>query len=520
MWPVPAAPMLIDLAAELRRFAIPCRGIVEAGAPSAPEVGTSASRANVLRVAAPGSELAVLRAAAGALAGCDAVLARVRLAEPDPGVAEVEDVDAWLFDRGFVRVRTHRISAQDGEALYVASQRVERPFDALEARRGIVQVPDLGRKGRFANQLFQVAFAYFYALRSGAGLALPPWPEGKWFALPDFAAPANLPTMVLPNGNRDHLGFFELDRPPVDVGFSGYFQDLPPAVKRHRALFRRLLAFRPEIQALADAWTAVLTENGRRPLIALHVRRGDYQAVPLGTHPHARIPTEWYVTALRAELRERPDACVHVASDDPRVAAEILAAVGYRADPATPSHPVPPSGLADHIGDFHALSAADVSLICNSSYSRMAALLGRPGQRCLLADIATARFEPYDAWEDTAFWHRFLPARDARLFSLFDGCNEPAAIEQRALQTLVSADRLWAVTNRAALWWRTTGMLWALLAAPPLPRILWRLRPEGDPPVAECRKIEAAARSYWRLIRSGNLPPTLPRWRFLTRRRG
>lgn len=463
---------------------------------------------NVLSVDTQGSELAILRGGEAYLAACDAILLEVNFAELYADCPEVEEIDAFLFDRGFIRVRTGLWSRHWGDALYVRSDRIADPFDIFDVRRGTVQIPDFGKNGRFANQLFQFAFAYFYALRAGANIKLPTWPEGRFFRVPPFRRPVNLPVVRLPNGNRDHLAFFSLAKPPRNLGFSGYFQDLPAAVKRHEVLFRRLFAFRPEIQAKLDRWFAAVGKGGARPVIALHVRHGDYPAVDPRTYAHARVPTAWCIAALRAELALQPDAYVHVATDTPAVAREILAAVG-RAD-----QDLYPCDAPDPIRDFHALRTAGVSLLCNSSFSRMAALLSPRDRKTLLVNFASGGFDAYDAWTDEAFWFRFSPPSEPSLCSVFDGCREPEEIERQATAMIVAADRDWREHNRFRLWRLTVGAYWATFVQ----RALRRLRPRRLRleflSLAAYRQMLASVFEYWDKVASGEAPPSLPRWRF------
>lgn len=466
---------------------------------------------NVLMMDTQGAEFSILRGASAYLERCDAILMEVNLAELYEGCAEVETIDAYLFDRGFVRVRTGLWSRHWGDALYVRSTFVTDPYAILEGRRGLVQMRDLGRNGQFANQLFQLAFAYFYALRAGARIALPKWKAASLFeGLPAFEKPMNLPLLTFANGNRDPLGFWEIENPPRDIDFSGYFQDFPNSWRiHHRDLFRRLFRFRPDLEAALAAWREEATEGGRRPLIALHVRRGDYVDATPGSHIFSRIPFDWFVQALRRLMAEHPTAYVHVSSDDAIVAGQILTAAGLTAESE------PACDAPAFLRDFHALRTADAALLGNSSFSRMAALLAQHGQRTLLVNPASGEFEPYDAWAEDAFWFRFSSPADRHRKSVFDDCGTPAAVERRAAELVAAADRAWAARHPIARWLRTTGATWAAIAgsvlAPLLPR-RWR----GEYlSVAAYREQMRDVSEYWRVIKTGGAPAQLPHRRFI-----
>jgi hypothetical protein len=45
--------------------------------------------------------------------------------------------------------------------------------------------------------------------------------------------------------------------------------------------------------------------------------------------------------------------------------------------------------------------------MCNSSFSRMAAILADSAQKCFLPVFKTEGFVPYEPWLDCDFWARF-----------------------------------------------------------------------------------------------------------------
>ena len=101
------------------------------------------------------------------------------------------------------------------------------------------------------------------------------------------------------------------------------------------------------------------------------------------------------------------------------------------------------STLPDHVLDFEILRRADYLAICNSSFSRMAAILAPATQRCFLPSFQTHSFEPYEPWGDPAFWPPFAdswrgtlprgqrrgqPASDASGKEAFGSSEEPAIL--------------------------------------------------------------------------------------------
>ncbi len=461
---------------------------------------------NVLILDIQGAELRALSGARDYLRHCDVIQCEISFAELYDGQPDIEDIDAFLFDAGFVRVHVDMaFSRYWGDAVYVRSHFVTDPYDLLgpeAVRRGIVEIPDFGANGRFANQLFQLAFLYFYCLRTGARPALPEWTrEFDGLDLPSWSRPRGYPVVVFDDGSLDPLNLWQVRRAPVDLGFAaGFYQELPKTLLRHRDLFRRL--FRPQAPVMEAfrAWLDDVTEGGRQRLVAAHVRRGDY--FPLGDgEPFgilSQAPSAWYTDELVKILR--PGDAVHIATNEPAAGAALLEAVGRSAGPAPPAQ-VPP-----HLLDFLALMHADVALYCNSSYSLMAALLADDGQDARIVRPATRDFEDFAPWALDGFWRRF---GGAPVPTIDDGAAEDS------VQAMVNgADRAWMRKHRLRLR-REVDVAFALYRAARRWRKYLPRKYRHDFPSAETYgKLEAAIDSYWSALRSEGKAPALPRWRF------
>jgi glycosyltransferase involved in cell wall biosynthesis len=226
---------------------------------------------------------------------------------------------------------------------------------------------------------------------------------------------------------------WERDDPPIDVDLAGYFQELPACWRSHRPLLRRLFQLPPEQLQAIDAWRRDVTDGGRRTLVANHVRRGDYRDLQLGSAPWFRlVPTGWYLAWLRAIWPTLRDPLLYVATDEPEAIRPLFRE--FEMVPATfgsTAHALP-----DHVRDFGILGRADYLAVCNSSFSRMAAILAPETQNCFLASFQTRDFVPYEPWMDPAFWARFgdwgrdTPLRSAR-------AARPAASSRNVLEASV-----------------------------------------------------------------------------------
>ncbi|TWA82811.1 glycosyl transferase family 2 [Azospirillum brasilense] len=420
---------MLDIIGRAIRSGIPVRGLAladlpEAGFREGAEAvahpgqdplrldGASEEWADRLRAAdanalmAGGTEVLFRLGAAGGLEPLD-VIALLPAAEGETG----PPLAPFLFDRGFVPLR----GAGPGR-LFVRSAILPDPADAGADEGARVAMTSLGSNGRFANQMFQYAFLRLYGLRAGAPIQVPAWDGEALFGLSDDRPDPNaLPEIRFYDFDGDDRILWALDAPPAGVDFWGYFQEVPESWRQHRAFLRRLFRLRADLSSPLDRWTDRVTEGGRRPLLAVHVRRGDYVRLHReGLGWYRPIPEGWYVAWLRERLAAlagagSPEPVVFVATDEPAgvlpafaefeplTAADVSAAEASTGDADLPAHLI----------DFEILRRAGHLGIANSSFSRMASLLAPDGQRVAVPDIRTERLVPYDPWGERAFWERF-----------------------------------------------------------------------------------------------------------------
>ncbi|MBS0321897.1 MAG: DUF563 domain-containing protein [Proteobacteria bacterium] len=337
-----------------------------------------------------------------------------------PSAADAaRDTDAWrlqreLFDRGYVAIGAAD-AAQGPAQCFLASDHVRTLHGPGRIARARVTMATFADHGRFANQMFRYAFARLYGLRHGVAVQLPRWDGNVPYALDDDVAPAppTLPALEFPGFTDDDLALWHLDEPPVNVDFVGYFQETPACWRPHRPLLRTLFALaQPHAQAL-DAWRDRVTEGGRRTLVAVHVRRGDYRDHPLGSSYFRLVPEAWYVQWLHSTWSTLERPLLYVATDEPDSVLPAFAAFERAPPPAT--------ALPAHVADFEIMRRADRLAVCNSSFSHMAALLAPDAQRCVIPSMTDRRFEPYEPWIDPGFWKRFGPSTaTAVLFDVTD----------------------------------------------------------------------------------------------------
>jgi capsular polysaccharide biosynthesis protein/glycosyltransferase involved in cell wall biosynthesis len=349
-------------------------------------------------LAAPAEILAEIMVSAGASISFRAVAAITTLEHALPEDTE-RTLRRGLFDDGLVCIGSvglgrHKLT------LFLASDAV-RAKRYLHGGGGRITMSSLGSNGRFANQLFQYAFMKLYALRHDARMAVPDWQGRKLFELEDpDSAGIELPRLAFEGFSKQEHELWRSPSPPVEVDFEGYFQEIPSCWQRHRQLLRTLFELPAADRHALDAWRGEVTENGRRTLVAVHLRRTDYRVSILRWF--RIIPEEWYLDWLKEIWPTLADPVLFVATDEPDTVLPQFAEF-------SPKSSVDLAGLSlpDHVRDFEVLRRADYLAICNSSFSRMAAILGPDAQRCFLPSIQERRIVPYEPWDHNEFWQRF-----------------------------------------------------------------------------------------------------------------
>jgi glycosyltransferase involved in cell wall biosynthesis len=328
--------------------------------------------------------------------------------EAQPADAGVWKLQRALFDRGLVGIGSVQVAAVEARC-FLASDVVGSLHGLGVGARGHVTMSGLTDGGRFANQLFRYAYARLYALRHGLAAAMPAWPGQQLFGLDDPpCAGLEFPRLQFDGFTDNDRQLWDMSDPPVDIDLAGYFQEIPACWGRHRPLLRRMFQLSAEHRRAIDAWRDEVTDGGRRTLVAIHVRRGDYRSFRHEDVPWFRlVPESWYLAWLRTLWPTLRDPVLFVATDEP----ETIRPLFREFETVSATFGTPADALPEHVRDFEVLRRADYQAICNSSFSRMAAILAPSSQRCFLPSFHTRRLEPYEPWMDPAFWARFGEAR-------------------------------------------------------------------------------------------------------------
>ncbi len=281
----------------------------------------------------------------------------------------------------------------------------------------VFTMPTLGYNGRFANQLFQYAFLRLCARRRGAAILTFPWAGQQLFGFRDPLVDAVAPVVIDGEEAPDPDRYLHRDDPLGDlVEFRGFFQYDSRHYRPYRDFIRRLFVLEPKMRALCEEVVTRLRAGGR-PLVALHLRRGDY-----GHAQFFRAPARWYADWLRS--RAKPGASVvYLCSEAPAHLAPHFA--GQRL-----FHAGLLPGLSPRLAfilDFYVLTQADEVAISNSSFSFMAAMLNERATGFVRPTLEDRQLVAFDPWDAPVVLPRVLQAGEQAELDACDHAPQPAA---------------------------------------------------------------------------------------------
>ena len=388
----------------------------------------------------------------------------------------------FLFDSGFVPIKGGLPSRSEAHVLYGRSSHLHCASDAGVAGTDFVSMESLGNHGRFGNQIWQYLFVRMYGLRNGLVVRVPRWEGETVFCFSDERPLSKVEReqLSLPGIGDVDLGLWEVDDPPRNIDFKGYFQNVPSQWRVHKDFVRNTFRLRPDWHSAVTALYQSLARTGCT-IVAVHVRRGDYKRGQYVSPLYRLVPVDWYIKLLDDIWPRLSKPILHVSTDEPSVIRPLFKKYEQLDVTSLETN----LGMPTHVLDFVVLKESDHLLACNSSFSTSAALLGKPGQRCYIADFDSESFVPYDPWTEVSFTRRFLPqsrsiagggygSQGARRHALTMALQVAANIRMQAeINRLQNRIKALEASSRSPLKriarhaWRTVRDFWPLGGAAP-----------------------------------------------------
>lgn len=222
----------------------------------------------------------------------------------------------------------------------------------------MITFSQLGRYGRFANQLFQIAGTIGLATKHGYAYAFPEWVNRdhaerfgssedisiqKYFVYKLPETSLQFPDFPIPWGYHPNLYV------PDNISLSGHMQS--------EKYFKHCMGLIWQVFTMKD-------EPPQSDAVAIHWRLGDYD-----DKYHTRLKMDYYIAALKAI---GPVERATIYTDDRAAGAGLV----IRLEEET-GIPCALSVGGSYIKDFRFMKMAKHFICGNSSYSLMAAILGR-----------------------------------------------------------------------------------------------------------------------------------------------
>lgn len=212
----------------------------------------------------------------------------------------------------------------------------------------------LGRIGRFANQLFQIAGTIGLARKHGYAYGFPAWKN--YDHAERFGSTEDI----------DLQKYFKNPLPQVDaIGYPdypvswGWHDDLHPPDNVSLSGHLQSEKYFSHCKDIIQHYFTMKEEAPDNDDVAIHVRLGDYD-----DKYHTRLGADYYINAMSLFPQDTP---FKVFSDEPKAAAGLLNGHGF----------VYASEGRNYIEDFKLMKTCKHFITGNSSYSLMAAILGK-----------------------------------------------------------------------------------------------------------------------------------------------
>jgi hypothetical protein len=266
----------------------------------------------------------------------------------------------------------------------------------------MIAMSNLGKRGRFGNQVFQYAFLKIYTSHYSLGLETGRWVGQLLFGHAEPAVTHSLPVVgvekIAEAMKKETL--FTHKTPPFDnVDLNGPLMFHTRYYRPFRSYFRSLFQPVPGIFKKVNHGLTKLRQNGKT-IIGIHLRRGDFINYQ-NHHRNVIVPNSWYWEWLDQIWPTLEKPLLFLASDDlPGVLPDFKRYQPLTSNDVIDNFPQDPSYYPEpsFYPDFYLLSQCDRLAISNSSFSFAASLLNKHCQS-FVRPHSCGRLVSYDPWD-------------------------------------------------------------------------------------------------------------------------
>ncbi len=275
----------------------------------------------------------------------------------------------------------------------------------------IVQMSNLGKNGRFGNQIFQHFFLKLIEMKLNHEISTPPWLGNVIFNIAETKPIEECPNFfpferIVTRDNPPELHIELIKESTYSRGFnridiSGYFQYHTKHLQKYREKFEDIFNIDDSITRRVSKALKKLKADSQ-PLVALHYRAGDYLEYEKSNHPTFIPPGIDEITQkideIYSQIKER-NPILYLSSDDLPYASAMLSSKGI---PHITSLDLDfeKNEEALLVLDFTLLTLADILLISNSSFSFTAAMLSKKAKYFFRPRTKDKKYVSFDPWND------------------------------------------------------------------------------------------------------------------------